>query len=153
LVIEEKGIYSVEKFIIARRFMYWQVYLHKTGIAAEQILIRALQRAKELNKIKKIKVNSALQYFLDNEISFENFNAETLEIFSQLDHYDIISALKEWQHHDDFVLSHLSEMIINRNLLKIKLKDTEIDENSLKTHIQYLVDTYKISKKIISCLL
>src|SRR5690606_37898803 len=67
LVIEEKGIYSVEKFIIARRFMYWQVYLHKTGIAAEQILTRALQRAKELNKIKKIKVSSALQYFLDNE--------------------------------------------------------------------------------------
>jgi uncharacterized protein len=146
LVIEEKGIYSVEKFINARRFMYWQVYLHKTGIAAEQILIRALQRAKELNKVKAIKTSRGLQYFLNNEISIENFNNDTLEIFSQLDDYDVISALKEWQHHDDFVLSHLSEMIINRNLLKIKLKDNKIDKISLETHIRLLMDTYKITK-------
>jgi len=145
LVIEEKGIYSVEKFINARRFMYWQVYLHKTGIASEQILIRALQRAKELNKIGKIQASKTLQYFLDNEISYENFNDETLEIFSRLDDYDIISALKEWQYHNDFVLSHLSEMIINRNLLKIKLKNKKIKDEDLKIHLQHLMNTYKIS--------
>lgn len=145
LVIEEKGIYSVEKFINARRFMYWQVYLHKTGIASEQILIRALQRAKELNKIGEIKASNTLQYFLDNEISYENFNDETLEIFSGLDDYDIISALKEWQYHNDFVLSHLSRMIINRDLLKIKLKNKKIKEKGLKVHLQRLMDTYKIS--------
>ena len=145
LVIEEKGIYSVEKFINARRFMYWQVYLHKTGIASEQILIRALQRAKELNKIGKIQASNTLQYFLDNEISYENFNDETLEIFSRLDDYDIISALKEWQYHNDFVLSHLSEMIINRNLLKIKLKNKKIKDEDLKIHLQHLMNTYKIS--------
>lgn len=147
LVIEEKGIYSVEKFINARRFMYWQVYLHKTGIASEQILIRALQRAKELNKIGKIQASNTLQYFLDNEISYENFNDETLEIFSRLDDYDIISALKEWQYHNDFVLSHLSEMIINRNLLKIKLKNKKIKDEDLKIHLQHLMNTYKISLK------
>lgn len=147
LVIEEKGIYSVEKFINARRFMYWQVYLHKTGIASEQILIRALQRAKELNKIGKIQASKTLQYFLDNEISYENFNDETLEIFSRLDDYDIISALKEWQYHNDFVLSHLSEMIINRNLLKIKLKNKKIKDEDLKIHLQHLMNTYKISLK------
>ncbi|WP_100611561.1 HD domain-containing protein [Confluentibacter lentus] len=146
LVIEEKGIYSVEKFINARRFMYWQVYLHKTGIAAEQLLIRALQRAKELNKIEKLGTSSALQYFLDNEISLENFNDDTLEIFSELDDYDVISALKEWQHHNDFVLSHLSGMILNRDLLKIKLKDKKIKEEDLKTHLQDLINTYKISE-------
>lgn len=146
LVIEEKGIYSVEKFINARRFMYWQVYLHKTGIAAEQILIRTLQRAKELNKTEKIKASGTLQYFLNHEISLENFNDNVLEIFSGLDDYDIISALKEWQQHPDFVLSHLSEMIINRNLLRIKLKKKKIKEVNLNRHLQDVMDTYKISQ-------
>lgn len=145
LVIEEKGIYSVEKFINARRFMYWQVYLHKTGIAAEQILIRALQRAKELNRAEKIKASTRLQYFLDNEISLEHFDSDTLEVFSGLDDYDVISALKEWQTHPDFVLSHLSEMIINRNLLRIKLKKNKIKEANRNKHIQHLMDTYKLS--------
>ncbi|WP_111307322.1 HD domain-containing protein [Confluentibacter sediminis] len=147
LVIEEKGIYSVEKFIVARRFMYWQVYLHKTGLVAEQLLIRTLKRAKELNKIKKLNTSKSLEYFLNNEISIENFNDETLEIFSRLDDYDIILALKEWQHHDDFVLSHLSEMIINRNLLKIKLKNKKIKEEELKSHIQHVMDRLKLTKK------
>jgi HD superfamily phosphohydrolase len=146
LVIEEKGIYSVEKFINARRFMYWQVYLHKTGIAAEQILIRALQRSKELNKTEKIKVSGTLQYFLDNEISIDNFSDATLEIFSGLDDYDVISALKEWQHHDDFVLSRLSQMIINRHLLRIKLKNKKVKEEKLNKHLHSIMDSYKISQ-------
>ncbi|WP_339656385.1 HD domain-containing protein, partial [uncultured Salegentibacter sp.] len=118
LVIEEKGIYSVEKFLVARRLMYWQVYLHKTSLVAEQLLIRVLKRAKELvEKGEKLNASKALSYFLYNKIGPENFSSETLSVFARLDDYDIISAMKEWQYHNDFVLSNLCNMIINRDLL------------------------------------
>ncbi|PIA77569.1 phosphohydrolase [Gaetbulibacter sp. 4G1] len=148
LVVEEKGIYSVEKFIVARRLMYWQVYLHKTGLVAEQLLIRVLKRAKELTNLgEKLNGSKALQYFLNNEISIDNFNHDALNIFSELDDYDIISAMKEWQHHKDFVLSNLCEMIINRNLLKIKIKNKLIKKNSLEKHTKSLIEKYNISKE------
>ncbi|KAA5825569.1 HD domain-containing protein [Algibacter amylolyticus] len=148
LVVQEKGIYSVEKFIIARRLMYWQVYLHKTSLAAEQLLIRVLKRAKELHELgHKLKASDALLYFLENKITRDNFNDETLQVFSRLDDYDIISAMKEWQYHDDFVLSHLCEMIINRNLLKVKLKNKEIKANSLKKHMDLIMKKFNISKE------
>jgi len=147
LVVEEKGIYSVEKFIIARRLMYWQVYLHKTGLVAEQLLIRVLKRAKELTlKGEILNASKALQYFLNNEISINNFNDDTLDVFSALDDYDIISAMKEWQNHKDFVLSNLCQMIINRNLLKIKVKNKIIKTQSLEKHISALIDKYKITR-------
>jgi HD superfamily phosphohydrolase len=147
LVVEEKGIYSVEKFIVARRLMYWQVYLHKTGLVAEQLLIRVLRRAKELyNNEQELHASNALKYFLSNEISIDNFNDKTLNIFSELDDYDIVSAMKEWQHHEDFVLSNLCEMIINRNLLKIKMKKKSIKKKSLEKHIKKLVNKYNITK-------
>ncbi len=147
LVVEEKGIYSVEKFIIARRLMYWQVYLHKTGLVAEQLLIRVLQRANELHDLGyKLNASDALIYFLKNDVTLEEFNSETLNIFSQLDDFDIISAMKDWQYHEDFVLSNLCEMIINRNLLKIKIKNNIIKENSLKKHIDAIIKTYNISE-------
>ena len=127
IVVKQKGIYSIEKFIVARRLMYWQVYLHKTSLVAEQLLTRMLKRAKELvNNGVELKASRALSYFLNNEVSLDNFNNDTLEIFSKLDDYDIISAMKEWQTHDDFVLRNLSDMIINRDLLKIKLKNKKI---------------------------
>ncbi|GAA4937403.1 HD domain-containing protein [Algibacter agarivorans] len=148
LVVEEKGIYSVEKFIIARRLMYWQVYLHKTGLVAEQLLIRVLKRAKELHDSgRELQASDAILYFLNNKISIDNFNNETLEVFAQLDDYDIVSAMKQWQHHDDFVLSQLCEMIINRNLLKIKLKNKNIKENSLEKHTGILMKNYNITKE------
>jgi len=147
LVIEEKGIYSVEKFIIARRLMYWQVYLHKTGLVAEQLLIRVLKRAKELYDLgHKLQASDALMYFLQNKISITNFKNDTLDVFSQLDDFDIISAMKQWQHHEDFVLSNLCEMIINRNLLKIKLKNKKVKERSLKKHIETIISKYNISE-------
>ncbi|NNC50670.1 MAG: HD domain-containing protein [Flaviramulus sp.] len=146
LVVEEKGIYSVEKFIIARRLMYWQVYLHKTSLVAEQLLIRVLKRANELcDAGHKLNASGPLLYFLKNKISIANFNNETLEIFSELDDYDIISALKNWQYYDDFVLSNLCEMIINRNLLKVKLKNKIIKKSSLDKHIDALKLKYDIS--------
>lgn len=147
LVIEEKGIYSVEKFIIARRLMYWQVYLHKTGLVAEQLLIRVLKRAKDLNnKGVNIKASKALQYFLNNEITCNNFNDDTLNLFSALDDFDVISAMKEWMFHPDFVLSHLCEMIINRNLLKIKVKNKKIKTHYLELHINKLMQNHNIDR-------
>lgn len=148
IVVEEKGIYSVEKFLVARRFMYWQVYLHKTGIVAEQLLTRVLKRAKELSiGSKKLEASKALSYFLSNEISVEDFNLEVLKIFSKLDDTDILAAMKSWQNHEDFVLRHLCSMIINRDLLKIKLKNKPIKKELLKKHTDKLIARYSISKK------
>lgn len=122
LVIEEKGIYSVEKFLMSRRLMYWQAYLHKTSLVAELILTKVLKRAKELT-LKGVQLPSSepLLFFLKNRIALENFDANILDLFSQLDDFDIISALKSWQRQDDFILSSLSKMIINRDLPKIKV--------------------------------
>ncbi|BDB53259.1 HD domain-containing protein [Flavobacterium ammonificans] len=122
LVIEEKGIYSVEKFLMSRRLMYWQVYLHKTSLVAELILTKVLKRAKELTLHGiQLSCSEPLLFFMQNRVNIENFNVITLDLFSQLDDFDIISALKSWQKHDDFILSSLSKMIINRDLPKIKV--------------------------------
>ncbi|MFD2725988.1 HD domain-containing protein [Hyunsoonleella rubra] len=146
LVVEEKGIYSVEKFIIARRFMYWQVYLHKTGLVAEQLLIRVLKRAKELTKSGGMLTGSEpLLFFLKNDISIGDFDQDTLGIFSELDDYDIISAMKIWKNHDDFVLSNLCKMIIDRELLKVKIKSKIIKEKSLEKHRKELKSNHNIS--------
>ena len=148
LVVEEKGIYSVEKFLVARRFMYWQVYLHKTGLVAEQLLMRILQRAKELTKSGvDLKASASLEYFLKHEISADNFDKKTLDVFSRLDDNDIISAMKDWQFHDDFVLSNLSDMIINRDLLKIKVKNKPIKAEVLENHTEALIKRYNISEQ------
>ena len=147
LVVEEKGIYSVEKFLVARRFMYWQVYLHKTGVVAEQLLTQTLKRAKELVEKGEVLVCSeALSYFLNSQISNGNFNNDVLDIFSKLDDYDIVSAMKNWQHHDDFVLRNLCEMIINRDLLKIKIKNKPIKRLDLQSYEEALMSKYKITK-------
>jgi HD superfamily phosphohydrolase len=133
LVIEEKGIYSVEKFLMSRRLMYWQAYLHKTSLVAELILTRILKRAKELTlKGMILPCSEPLQFFLQNKITLATFDTETLELFSQLDDFDIISALKSWQRQDDFILSSLSKMIINRDLLKIKLTSEKVPVEDLQ---------------------
>jgi HD superfamily phosphohydrolase len=132
LVIEEKGIYSVEKFLMARRLMYWQAYLHKTSLVAEVILTKVLKRAKELTQRGIIlPCSQPLLFFMQNKISQENFDAETLNLFAQLDDYDIISALKMWQYHDDFVLKNLSSMIINRDLMKVKISEDKFSQEQV----------------------
>ena len=147
LVIEEKGIYSVEKFLIARRFMYWQVYLHKTGLVAEQLLTRILKRAKELVLDgEELSCSDALNHFLSLEINKSNFEDSTLQVFTKLDDYDIISAIKEWQYHNDFVLSNLCDMIINRDLLRIQIKNKSIKVSELVEHKHDLMNRYKISE-------
>jgi len=121
LVLEEKGIYSAEKFIVGRRLMYWQVYLHKTGVVAEKMLVNLLKRANELSlNGVELHASKAFKFFLKNEISKDNFNTNTLKTFARLDDYDILSAIKDWISHEDKVLSSLSRMIINRELLKIE---------------------------------
>lgn len=127
LVIEEKGIYSVEKFLMSRRLMYWQAYLHKTSLVAELVLTKILKRAKELTmKGVQLPCSEPLLFFMQNRIVLENFNATTLDLFAQLDDFDVISALKSWQRQDDFILSSLSKMIINRDLPKIKVASDKI---------------------------
>ena len=151
LVIEEKGIYSIEKFLTARRLMYWQVYLHKTSLVAEQMITRILKRAKELTqKGVKLEASSALTYFLNSSTNPTNFEASTLNQFSLLDDYDVMSALKSWQFHDDFVLSHLSEMILNRTLLKIKFKNNPIADSKVESikqdlMLEYTLDAHEAS--------
>ena len=133
LVVEEKGLYSVEKFLIARRLMYWQVYLHKTSVAAEQILIRLLNRAKELvQQGQELTMSTALAFFVKNKISKHNFSQEVLEMFARLDDTDIISAMKEWQFHPDVVLSKFSKMLLNRDLPKIKVRLNDFEEQKIK---------------------
>lgn len=148
LVVEEKGIYSVEKFLIARRLMYWQVYLHKTGIVAEQLLIRILKRAKELIKSgKALPASEAFLFFLKNDIGFENFTDDKLETFSKLDDTDIVSAMKAWMNSDDFVLKNLCRMVINRDLLKIKIKKKPISPEKLKSRQEKLQSAYSLSEE------
>lgn len=133
LVVEEKGLYSVEKFLIARRLMYWQVYLHKTSVAAEQILIRLLNRAKELvQQGQELTMSTALAFFVKNKISKDNFSQKVLEMFARLDDTDIISAMKEWQFYPDAVLSKLSKMLLNRDLPKIKVRLNDFEEQKIK---------------------
>ncbi len=146
LVVEDKGIYSVEKFLVARRLMYWQVYLHKTSLVAEQLLIRVLKRAKEL--VKKgvvLEASQPLLFFLNNEITLNEFNTNCLETFAKLDDYDIVMAMKNWQYHDDFVLKNLCEMIINRDLLKIKIKKKPIKKEQLVEHQTALQNKYNLT--------
>jgi HD superfamily phosphohydrolase len=133
LVIEEKGIYSVEKFLMSRRLMYWQAYLHKTSLVAELILTKILKRAKELTEKGIIlPCSEPLLFFMQNKITAETFDSENLNLFSQLDDFDIISAIKSWQKQDDFIVSSLSKMIINRDLLKIKVSDEKISFEELQ---------------------
>ncbi len=128
LVVEEKGIYSVEKFLMARRFMYWQVYLHKTSLVAEQLLVKVIKRAKYLLlNGTDLECSSTFLFFLKREDS-SDFDNESLLLFSKLDDVDVLAALKSWQSHPDFILSKLSIMLLNRDLLQIKIKNKPIDE-------------------------
>lgn len=146
LVVEEKAIYSVEKFLMARRLMYWQAYLHKTSLVAELILTKVLKRAKELTqKGIELEASKSLYFFLSHKIELKDFNDDVVMKFSQLDDFDIMSALKSWQFHDDFVLSSLSKMIIHRDLLKISLDKEKFSKEKLDFFKEKLIEIYPIS--------
>lgn len=148
LVIEQKGIYSVEKFIIARRIMYWQVYLHKTVICAEQMLIKALKRAKYLSKTDdRLNTTPALDAFLYNNFTAQDFvsNESVLYSFAQLDDADIYVALKTWQHSEDKVLSYICRSLINRKLFKIELENEPIASNRIAEITRNVQLKYKVT--------
>ena len=140
LVVQVKGIYSVEKFLVARRLMYWQVYLHKTSVAAEQHLIKILTRAKELAAGgQDLFCSPALHYFLYNHISFNDFaiHSKALDQYALLDDTDVLSAIKAWISSEDTVLRSLSQSFINRQLFRGELLDkplTDEDKSALNRH-------------------
>lgn len=162
LVVEEKGIYSVEKFIVARRLMYWQVYLHKTGLVAEKLLEKILKRANELALSgKELPASKAFTYFLKHQIDENNFDFKTLKTFSRLDDYDVLSAIKDWISNEDSIISKLSESLINRRLPKVILQNKpftnsqkeEVRNGVMKTfgytknEVDYFVYTGEISNQ------
>lgn len=131
IVVEEKGIYSIEKFLLARRLMYWQVYLHKTVIIAEQMLIRTIERAKELiQEDPNYFSNDGLLERLLSKSSKDDFEDEEkiIDAFTQIDDYDVFYCLKKWQKDEDEILSYLSTQIITRRLFRIELSDQKFDD-------------------------
>lgn len=131
LVIDSKGIYSIEKYLIARMFMYWQVYNHKTSVTAEVLAIEALRRAKELSRSgEKLFATPALEYFLKNPKSPDW--AERLEYFTKLDDSDIWTCLKQWQHHDDKILSYISSALVNRRLPVSKIYSKKVSNQKIE---------------------
>jgi len=123
LMVEEKGIYSIEKFLVSRRLMYWQVYLHKTVVCAEQMLVRIIKRAKQI----KAQTQMPLNQFINEPVS-----SVSLEKFCTLDDYDVMAAIKGWCNHEDKILSFLSKSILNRELLKVKYYAEPIEEKWLE---------------------
>lgn len=150
LVIEEKGIYSIEKFIIARRLMYWQVYLHKTVVAAENVLVNILKRAKELSSNgEELFATPALSVFLKNDYNRKDFidYPGLLETFALLDDYDIFASVKVWMHHEDKILSTLCTNLVERKLFKIELKNEKIKPAYKKRLTELAAKKFRVSLK------
>lgn len=144
LMVQEKGIYSIEKFLVARRLMYWQVYLHKTVVSAESMLVKIIQRAKERIALGEhlYSGSAPLDFFLSHSVADPE---EYLGPFVLLDDYDVMSALKLWMNHEDKVLSTLSRMLINRQLLKVKLQADPVDIQILETHRARVIQDLKMT--------
>lgn len=146
LVIDGKGIYSIEKYLTSRMFMYWQVYFHKTSVTAEFYLTQALKKAKELShKGIELPVTSTLQYFL-SKTDFSNLKKEDLYQFSQLDDSDIIYALQTWQYHEDKILSILSKAIIQRKLPSSVIMSKPLSDNIMEQMREEVEKKYQIEK-------
>jgi HD superfamily phosphohydrolase len=151
LVVEEKGIYSIENFLSARRLMYWQVYLHKAGVSAEKMLISIINRAKKLTKKGKadLFMTEGLRFFFEKEIGIEQFaeDPKTLETFLELDDYDLWGAIKIWAKSDDKILSALCSMLLNRELFRIKFSSDPITKEEKESIQQKIADTYGLQSK------
>ena len=156
LVVDKKGIYSIENYLVSRRLMYWQVYLHKTSVAAEHVMINALKRAKQLAKQELSTVNPqlstlfaspALRFFLYNDIDRQTFfsQPECLQNYLTLDDNDIWSAMKVWCNHPDPILSLLSRDFINRNIFKVEMSDEPVNEERKQQKLQELAEHYHVS--------
>lgn len=134
LVVDSKGIYSVEKFLIARRLMYWQVYLHKTVLVAENTLVQILKRAKELSADRKLWATPVLEQFLNQTVTRKEFmeQPEWLEYFTRLDDSDILASIKVWCNNTDPILSTLCRSLIDRRLSAIEISDEEFSEDRIE---------------------
>lgn len=147
LMVEAKGIYSVEKFLMARRFMYWQVYLHKTGLVAEQLLVRVIRRARNLlENGEKLQCSQALQYFLERPAD-SVFEEQDLKEFARLDDVDIMAALKNWEANPDPVLSRLCDMLLNRRLLKIKIKEKAASPEKVERRLNEVMERWGLNQE------
>jgi len=149
LVVEQKGIYSIEKFLISRRLMYWQVYLHKTVIAAEQLLIQILRRARLLSKGSTVLPGSpAISFFLKNSFTSEELNRkDVLDKFTLLDDTDIMSAIKQWQFSEDKILSVLCKMLTARKLPKIVISATPFEKSDIEKAREIIIKSNRIDIK------
>lgn len=146
LVVEAKGIYSIENFLMARRLMYWQVYLHKTSVAAEKMLLNLLQRARRLrSQGAGLYASPALDFFLSHPMEKGRVTEESLDNFLELDDYDVWSAIKSWQHHSDIVLSTLCRDFLTRKLFKIELTDTPAPKERIEADLQSIAKRFNIS--------
>jgi len=154
LVVESKGIYSIENFLMSRRLMYWQVYLHKTAVAAEKMLINTLRRARYLSmEGKELFASPALSYFLRNDPTLDDFkgDGEALYRFMDLDDNDIWTALKVWSTNDDTVLSVMSEAMVNRRLFKIDISEQPFGEERTEKMKKIFAEKYRISLEEAAC--
>jgi HD superfamily phosphohydrolase len=148
LLLEEKGIYSIEKFIVARRLMYWQVYLHKTVVGAEFLLVNILKRAEELiEKGVDLFATPALKYFLTNHVTLNDFqnDPKTLDLFAQLDDYDVMTSVKVWMESDDRILSMLCERLVNRKLFKVKITKERVSESDIQLEKRRIMEELNIT--------
>ena len=148
LVIDHKGIYSIENYLTSRRLMYWQVYLHKTTVACEKILVNALLRAKHLaNEGRKLFASPALHYFLYNDVDAELFlsHPEALNYYKQLDDNDIWCAMKVWADNEDKILSLLAKDLLERRLFKVEIFEEPVVTSHIREIQQQLAARYGIS--------
>jgi HD superfamily phosphohydrolase len=148
LVVAEKGIYSIENFLVARRLMYWQVYLHKTTVSTEQMLIQAIRRARQLfAEGKPVFTNPALRLFFETNVNREVFvsHPKYAEAFALLDDHDIWACIKMWLYEQDPILSLLSGMLLNRKLYKVRIGDKKIPEAEIKTERKKWAQAFGIS--------
>ncbi|GAA0893262.1 HD domain-containing protein [Fulvivirga kasyanovii] len=147
IVVEEKGLYSIENFLNARRLMYWQVYLHKASVSAEKMLVNLIIRAKDLALGgHEVFASDALRTFLTEQKTLEDFqqNDDLIATYGMLDDYDIWGAIKVWQNHSDKILSSLSTQLLNRQLYKIKLTNDPLSKDELKTLRNKIAENYNI---------
>lgn len=150
LVVEAKGVYSIEKFLVARRMMYWQVYLHKTSVSAEQLLIKILNRAKELMMGgMELFASPQLKLFLSNNISKEDFknNEKIMESYALFDDSDIMSAMKVWSNCSDKVLSFLCHNMLWRRLFKVEVRQEKVQESELDAYLKRYSEKLGITKE------
>ena len=147
MAIEAKGIYSVESFLVSRRIMYWQVYMHKTVLSAEYMLREILKRARLISQVRPLPATPALSFFLKHESAFGGANDkdELLEQFGKLDDYDVMTAVKMWCDDPDFVLSTLCQRLVNRHLFKIEIAKEPFDPNYVDDILHRIAALYSIS--------